>query len=265
MDSPFQRIAIVGLGLIGGSWALGLKKLGIRARRVGCDRRAVLRLALSIGAIDEGWTNLAAAVRGADLVILAAPVGTILEQLSQLKPHVSPHALVTDTGSTKEAICARARKLFSGGPLFLGGHPLAGKELSGFREADAALFKGARYALAPLAARDETDPRVRNFKKLVRAVGARPLVTDAATHDRAAAFLSHMPQLLSTGLASVVARDVERGDLPLDFSASGFRDMTRLAESRFELWKDISATNRENIMARGSLPDLPKRTKIKLE
>ncbi len=246
-DTRFKRISIVGLGLIGGSWARALERAGIRARRIGCDRPAILKRALASGAINEGFQDLGAAVRGADLVILAAPVGTILDQIPRLKSAASPTALITDTGSTKKLICQRAGEVFGKEPLFVGGHPLAGKERTGLEQADAALFDGARYVLTPLKQAHLADERVRTFATLLKAIGARPYMAEAELHDRAAAFLSHLPQLVSTGLAAVAGRRIEKESLPLEAAAAGFRDMTRLAESPYDLWKDICVTNRENI------------------
>ncbi|HUX10967.1 MAG TPA: prephenate dehydrogenase [Terriglobia bacterium] len=246
----FKRIAIIGLGLIGGSWALALKDLGYAARRVGYDRHPdVLHNAIASGAVHEGAQDVDKAVRDADLVILAAPVGKILELLTQLKSSAPSHALITDVGSTKRLILERAKELPAGGPLFLGGHPLAGKEHSGFAHADAALFKNACYALIPSAEKSMGDARAKAFLRLVESLGARPYVTDAASHDLAVAYLSHMPQLLSTGLAGMVAEKVGEGSLPLELAGSGFRDLTRLAESPYSLWRDICLTNIENIQS----------------
>ena len=249
MDTPFKRISIVGLGLIGGSWGLALKARGVKARRVGCDRPEVLERALAAGVVDEGTADARTAARNADLVILATPVGAILDLLSQLKGEVSPRALVTDAGSTKRLICQRAREHFGDEPLFLGGHPLAGKERSGLENADAKLFENARYVLTPLSPDHLTDARVKAFSSLLEAVGARPFVTEASTHDRAMAFLSHLPQLVSTGLSSMIAEQSVEDFLPVELAASGFRDVTRLAESPYNLWRDICLTNIENIQS----------------
>ncbi|PYV24757.1 MAG: prephenate dehydrogenase/arogenate dehydrogenase family protein, partial [Acidobacteria bacterium] len=143
MTTFFHRIAIVGVGLIGGSWGLALGKRSLTGTRVGCDRPDVLKRATAAGAIDESAEDPAQAVRDADLVVLAAPVGAILDVLPRLRPAVSAAALVTDVGSTKRLICQRAREVFGDQPLFVGGHPLAGKELSGFENADARLFENA--------------------------------------------------------------------------------------------------------------------------
>ena len=249
MDTPFKRITIVGLGLIGGSWGLAVKARGVATRRVGCDRPEVLERALTAGVVDEGTADPLAAARDADLVILATPVGPILDLLQQLKGAVSPRALITDVGSTKRLICQRAREHFGDEPLFLGGHPLAGKERSGLENADAKLLEGARYVLTPLLPNHLNDPRVKAFSALLEAVGARPFVTEASTHDRAVAFLSHLPQLLSTGLSSMIAEQSVEDFLPVELAASGFRDVTRLAESPYNLWRDICLTNIENIQS----------------
>jgi len=246
-DNFFRRVSIVGLGLIGGSWGLALKKSGFGGRRVGCDRADVVRRALAAGAIDESSEDDVAAVGGADLVILAAPVGAILELLPRLKDAVSPQALITDVGSTKRFICERARQVLGNEPLFLGGHPLAGKERSGFESADASLFENARYALTPLTPDHLADQRVKAFSSLLATLGARPFVSDASSHDRAVAFLSHLPQLVASGLASLIAEQSAEDFLPLELAASGFRDVTRLADSPYGLWRDICLTNLENI------------------
>lgn len=202
---------------------------------------------MALGVIDEGVEDVLAAVQGADLVILAAPVGVILDLLSQLKGAVSPRALVTDVGSTKRLICQRAAEIFGNEPLFLGGHPLTGKERSGIENADASLFENACYALTPLTPDHLADNRVKIFCSLLAVLRAQPFVSDPAAHDRAVAYLSHLPQLLSSGLASLIAEQSAEDFLPVELAASGFRDMTRLAESPYALWRDICLTNIENI------------------
>jgi prephenate dehydrogenase len=245
----FKRISIIGLGLIGGSWALALEKLGYAAHRVGFDVPDVLKQALESGAVHEAAKGVDEAVRNADLVILATPVGKILELLPQLKPLTPPHALITDVGSTKQRITECAKGPEAGGPLFLGGHPLAGKEHSGFEHADAELFRNACYAIVPSSAAVTEDPRAKAFVRLVESLGAQPCLMDAAGHDVAVAYLSHMPQLLSTGLAGMMAEKTGREGLPLEMAGSGFRDLTRLAESPYSMWRDICLTNTENIQS----------------
>ena len=243
----FNRISIVGVGLVGGSWGLSLKRAGFGGRIAGCDRKEVLESARKLGAIDEGHTELSPSLHRADLVILAAPVRVIVDLLYRIKNAVSPSALVTDVGSTKGVICNRARKALPDGPLFLGGHPLAGSEQSGIGHADAALFDGTHYLLTPHSPDELSDARVKAFSDLIHKIGATPFVTDSRTHDRAMALLSHLPQLLSTGLAGLVSERREGDFLPLEMTAAGFRDMTRLAESPYSVWRDICLTNTENL------------------
>jgi prephenate dehydrogenase len=241
-------VAIVGLGLLGGSWGLALKKAGFTGRIVGYARRAETReRALGEGAVDEQFADVNEAVRGADLVILATPVAVILDHLVRLQSNFSPQALITDVGSTKRRICDRAAELYAQGPLFLGGHPMAGKERSGLENADARLFVNARYVLTPIKPEHSGDTRVQAFRALVAAIGARPLTSDPATHDLAVAYLSHLPQLLSSGLASLVEEKHAAEDLSLELAATGFRDVTRLADSPYSVWRDICLTNTENI------------------
>jgi prephenate dehydrogenase len=249
VDSHFHRISIVGLGLIGGSWGLALRSHGFRGIRIGSDRPEVLKRALAAGAIDEAREDVADGVSDADLVILATGVGGILDLLPRLSRAVSHRALVTDVGSTKRLICQRAREVFGKEPLFLGGHPLAGKERSGIDNAEEQLFEKVFYALTPLSPDHLSDERVRAFFDLVKGTGAHPFVTDPTAHDRAVAYLSHLPQLLSSGLASLIAEHSAEEFLPLELAASGFRDMTRLAESPYAVWRDICLTNIENIQA----------------
>lgn len=247
MNSPFRRVCLVGVGLIGGSWGLALKRIGFAGTVTGCDLPKVLDRALVLGAIDESTPDLAAAVHGADLVVLAAPVGAIIEQLPQLKGAAGRSALITDTGSTKRAVVERARETLRDAPLFLGGHPLAGKETSGLESASATLFEGTRYILTPLAQDHLEDERTAAFRELLAGVGAEPVVTSAEAHDHALAYLSHLPQLLATSLAGVVAEEARRRALPLELAAAGFRDMTRLAESPYDVWRDVCATNADHL------------------
>ena len=249
MDSFFHRISIIGLGLIGGSWGLALGRHGFQGVRIGCDRPEVRKRALAAGGIDEVREDVTDAVSDADLIILATSVGGILDLLPRLSRAVSHRALVTDVGSTKRLICQRAREVFGQEPMFLGGHPLAGRERSGIDNAEASLFENASYALTPLSPDHLPDERIQAFFNLVRDTGARPFVTDPAAHDRAVAYLSHLPQLLSSGLASLIAEQSTEEFFPMELAASGFRDVTRLAESPYALWRDICLTNIENIQA----------------
>ncbi len=250
---PFQRITILGCGLIGGSFALALKQAGFAGEIVGWGREDALERARQRGAIDRGVVDLAQAVADADLVYLSTPVGAILDLLPQVGQAAKAGALVTDAGSTKVAICARAKEVLPKKVTFLGGHPLTGKETSGIENADADLFVGAKYVVikerkeAEEAEEEFGSESVREFLGWLRRVGAEPVVLDAETHDRAVAFTSHLPQLLSTALAAAVWDETDRDKLTVSLAASGFRNMVRLASSPYEIWRDICATNSENI------------------
>ena len=242
---PFSRVAILGTGLIGGSFALALRKHFPDISIVGFDRAEILQEALARGAVRETARDLAAAVRGADLVYVALPIGATIEALPAIAAAAKDGALVTDTGSTKAMICRAAKTAFAGGARFLGGHPMAGKETSGIARADAELFSGARYALMGLE--NDPDPRMDGFAALVRELGAEPVWTDAETHDWAVGIVSHLPQFLAVALARVVQDETDETGLPLSLSGPGLQDMLRLAGSPYSVWRDVAHTNTENI------------------
>jgi|SRR5579871_5810700 len=233
-----QTVAIVGVGLIGGSFALALKKAGFSGRILGVSSPATIQAALAQGAIDEGLPLAGAAAR-ADLIYLAQPIGRILDTLRKIDDLVRPGTLITDAGSTKVAIMAAAR-LHLRRAHFLGGHPMAGKEKRGVAEADADLFRGRTYVLTPEAPQMLETSAAAELQEWIRRMGAIPVVLNAADHDRIVAFTSHLPQLVATALAATVA---ERAGDNLSVAGPGLRDSTRLALSSFELWRDILATN----------------------
>jgi prephenate dehydrogenase len=243
---PFARAAILGTGLIGGSFGLGLRKHFPAVTVTGFDRPEVADRALARGAIQRVAASLDDAVRDADLIYLALPIGRILEVLPRIAEHAKPGALVTDAGSTKAQICREAAKVFaSGGTRFLGGHPIAGKETSGIEFADENLFVGSRYAL--IATENDSDARVLAFGEILKALGATPVWCDAETHDWAVGIASHLPQMLSVALAGVVRDEADETGLPLALAGPGLLDMLRLAGSPFNLWRDVTHTNKENI------------------
>ena len=244
---PFQRVAILGCGLIGGSFALGLKKNGYGGEIIGWGREKTLQKARQRGAIDRGTTELGEAVAEADLVYLAAPVVLILELLPQVGRQARAGALVTDVGSTKVRICRLAREALPGQVSFLGGHPMAGKETRGIDSAEPDLFAGAKYLLTPEGPELMQTESVQEFLSWVRRLGAEPVELDAETHDWAVALVSQLPQLLSTALASAVWDETDDDGLPLTVAATGLRDMTRLAGSPYETWRDICLTNSDNL------------------
>jgi len=241
----FRRIAILGTGLIGGSFGLALRKHVPEARVIGWDRPEVLRQASTIGAIQEQNEDLPAAVRDADLVYLALPIGVTLDLLPTIARFVEAQALVTDACSTKTVLCRSAAAHFSGNARFLGGHPMAGREVSGIANADAELFRGAKYAL--IGSEGDSDPRVVKLAALLRQVGAVPVWLDAESHDRAVAYVSHLPQLLAVALGAALQQTTSQGESPLALAGPGLRDALRLAGSPYPLWRDICLTNREEI------------------
>ena len=229
-----ENVAIVGVGLIGGSFGLALKAQGFTGQIVGVSSPGTIEAAVASGAIDRG-APLAEAVQQADLVYLAQPVGRILSVLRELDPFVKPSALVTDAGSTKHLIVETARKHLRR-CAFLGGHPLAGKESRGVLNADAHLFRNAQYCLTPSDPVDLETPTAREFRQWIGLFGAREVVIGAEEHDRMVALSSHLPQLASTALASLLSDD----EL---LAGPGLRGATRLAMSSYDVWRDILMTN----------------------
>ncbi len=242
---PFRRVAIIGAGLIGGSFALGVHQAFPGIVTVGFDRAEAAEKARRRGAFDEVTTEFATAVRGADLVYVALPIAAAIEALPAIASSAEANALVTDACSTKVVVCRIAQQHFNNGVRFLGGHPMAGKEHSGIEHADADLFRGAPYGL--IAREDESDSRVKSFAKLLTVIGAQPVWTDPDTHDWAVGIVSHLPQLASVALARIVQDETDETGLPLTLAGHGLRDTLRLAGSPYAVWRDILLTNTENI------------------
>lgn len=251
MSDSFRRVAILGTGLIGGSFALALRKYSPDSVVIGWDKAHVLRHALERGAINEGFSDLALAVAGADLIYMALPVGHTIELLPEVAKLASPEALVTDASSTKRSVCAAAKESFSARrACFLGGHPMAGKEISGIAAADGELFRGSKYALIGESAAGNAEPRdarVTKFLTLIERLGAEPVWLNEEAHDRAAAIVSHLPQLLAVALAGVVRDQTDETGLPVTLAGRGLRDALRLAGSPYSVWRDIILTNSDNL------------------
>jgi prephenate dehydrogenase len=241
----FRRIAVLGTGLIGGSFALAVRQRYPDAHIVGWDRSEVLQRAQERGAIHEGFTDLPRALAGADLVYVALPVGHTLELLPEIARRAAANALITDSASTKSQVYRLAAECFRGSAAFLGGHPMAGKESSGIEAADAQLFRAAKYVL--IGDETEASPRDRQFASLIADLGAQPVWMDADTHDWAVAIVSHLPQMLAVALAGVVDEEMDETGMPVTLAGPGLRDMLRLAGSPYSIWRDISLTNTTNI------------------
>jgi prephenate dehydrogenase len=264
-----NRVIILGTGLIGGSFALALRKYTTDLKISGWDRPDVLREARSRNAIDEAFTgDLAPALRDADLIFIALPIGATLDLLPEIARYAPAHALVTDACSTKLRIAQAAAELFPAekGPLFVGGHPMAGRELSGIPNATADLFKETTYALiapsvgaglAPPAVdpsstehpRQNADPRINAFVKIIEKIGARPLWLGAQQHDYAVGLVSHLPQLAAVALGTFLYDRLDENGLPITLAGPGLRDSLRLAGSPYSVWRDIVLTNREVLSA----------------
>jgi prephenate dehydrogenase len=243
--TPFHRVAILGTGLIGGSFGLALHRSNPQISIFGWDKPVVLDRALELGAITSASSSLEDAVTGADLVYIALPISVTLESLPAIATAAKSGALITDACSTKSVICNLAAKAFTTGARFLGGHPVAGKEISGINRATPDLFCGAHYAL--ITTTEDDDARVKEFIALIRKLGAEPLLCDAETHDWAAGIVSHLPQLVAVALARVVNDETDETGLPASLAGNGLRDTVRLAGSPYAVWRDICLTNSDNI------------------
>jgi prephenate dehydrogenase len=244
----FRRAAILGTGLIGGSFGLALRRAYPQIRVVGWDKDGdALRQALANAAIEEAVGDPQSAIAGSDLVYIAFPIGITLDQLSDIARWAGSSALVTDACSTKARICKKASECFRAGAAFLGGHPMAGKELSGIAQANAGLFAGAHYVLIGDQGDTVRDDRFTAFAELVRGIGAEPAWVDAETHDWAVAIVSHLPQLVCVALARVVHDETDETGLPVSLAGPGLKDVLRLAGSPYSIWRDIALTNTENI------------------
>jgi prephenate dehydrogenase len=251
MPHLIQRVTILGTGLIGGSFAKALRKFTSDIYVSGWDRAEVVLEARKAAAIDEAFfESLEPAIRRADLIYIALPIGVTLDILPELAHHAPPHALITDAGSTKMRIWQAATELFveEVGPIFLAGHPMAGRERSGFTHADAELFQNASYALVGRA--DDThDPRIQAFVKIIERLGARPLWIGAQQHDYAVGLASHLPQLAAVALGSFLYDHLDENGLPITLAGPGLRDTLRLAGSPYSTWRDIVLTNRDVLAA----------------
>jgi prephenate dehydrogenase len=252
-----RRVTILGTGLIGGSFALALRKDLTDISISGWDRPEVVREKEVRNAFDETFSgNLGLALAKADLIYVALPIAVTLDLFSEIARQAPPSALVTDACSTKLRIMEESGQLFGGnigGAIFLGGHPMAGKELSGIAAADADLFRGHSYALIAageaIATPTASEPRIAAFVKILEKIGAQPLWIGAQQHDYAVGLASHLPQLAAVALASFLYDRLDENGLPITLAGPGLRDTLRLAGSPYSTWRDIILTNKELLSA----------------
>ena len=252
MSGPHRidRITILGTGLIGASIGLALRERKFGGEILGWDKNLSERaIALSRGAIDQAVEDPITAATSSNLVLLAGPVFSILEWTDQLGPLLAPHQLVTDVGSVKGAVSERAALSFGGAEqaAFLPGHPMAGKEVHGAEHAEAALFQGAVWLFTPLRSSPAPTEFETEWRDWVTKFGCRTLDLDAARHDELCAWVSHLPQFLSTAMSAML-EDKFAGDE--DMRAIGgraLREMTRLGASPYSMWRDVAHTNTEAI------------------
>ena len=242
-----KRLAVIGVGLIGGSLARVLREQGAVEEVVGIGRGEVnLKRGVELGVLDSYSLDAREGVAGADLVFVATPVCSIPAVVAQIAPYLSPGAIVTDGGSVKEYVVAACEPLMPTGTHFVGGHPIAGTEHSGVEASFATLYRGKRCIVTPTA---NTDPAaLAKVVELWKIAGSTVPLMDPVQHDRMVAAISHLPHMVAYSLVNAVDGYDRFGGELLSFSAGGFRDFTRIASSDPVMWRDIALTNREAIL-----------------
>lgn len=249
-DNPviFETVAIVGVGLIGGSLGMAARRRGIARRVVGIGRSEQrLMRAKILGAIDEYSLDMATGAAEADLIILCTPVSLVVPTLEIMAASLKPGAVVTDAGSTKREIVEAAEMVMPEGTTFIGGHPMAGSEQTGVDAARADLFMGATYVLTP---GKDTDLHVlARMSEFAGALGARVEVLSPAQHDEAVAVISHLPHAIASALMQLAEESQRHTGKTFQLAAGSFKDLTRIADSSPELWRDICMTNADSLSA----------------
>lgn len=248
MSLAIDRLAIIGVGLIGGSLARALRERGAVKHVVGCGRDAAnLRRALELGVIDEAHHDPLEAVRGADVVVVAVTLGATGDILARIAPGLGPDTLVTDVGSAKACVVDAARQHLAGAcARFVAGHPIAGGEKSGVDAANAALYEKHRVILTPMP--ENSRDALARIRLMWETVGADVFEMDAVLHDEVLAATSHLPHLLAYALVDCLV-DLGKPVDVFDFAAGGFRDLTRIASSNPAMWRDIALANRTALLS----------------
>lgn len=246
-NGKIKRVSIVGLGLIGGSLAKAIRRSHPAWQIAGIDTEEKhLALALKEGVIDRGTADLGDAVRHADIIFLCAPVGAIPGLIKEVAVHAPAGAIITDTGSTKEAIVRTAMECLPANLFFVGGHPMAGSEHSGYASSQPHLFENAYYILTPLTS--TPTEAVESLKALLVSIGAIPLVMDPKFHDKITGAISHLPHVVASALVNAVQDIDDPQHLKEMLAAGGFRDITRISSSNPKMWRDISLSNRQHLV-----------------
>ncbi|MGB0007452.1 MAG: prephenate dehydrogenase/arogenate dehydrogenase family protein, partial [Candidatus Sulfotelmatobacter sp.] len=246
---PIRQITIIGTGLIGGSFALALRKRRFLGKIVGCDRESALKRAKMCGVIDNGFCEPSDAVRGSQLVVLATPVLAIVDLIGRLGPALPASTLLTDVGSTKALVVQQALNVFgkNAGQRFLAGHPMAGKENSGVEYADADLFQNAVWFLTPMPGQNLHAGLFAEFAGWIDQIGARIAMLPAEEHDRLCAWISHLPQMISTALAAALVEEFGDEARLLPAGGRALKEMTRISASPYSMWRDIAISNQNNL------------------
>jgi len=242
-----MRIAIIGLGLIGGSLGLALKRLAnADLRIIGIPRREeTLKQALGMGAVDEGTTDHVKGSADSDIIFLCTPINLIVPIISEIVPSLKKGAIVTDVGSSKYEIVSQAEKIMPKGNYFVGGHPMAGKETVKLEAAEATLFQDKNWILTKTS---KTSVRaIEQIEQLIKKIGAKTLIMDPKTHDLVVAAISHMPLAVAAALVNAVAGEAEK-ELMVKCASSGFRDTTRIASGDPILGVDMFTTNKRAVL-----------------
>ena len=244
-----RQITIIGTGLIGGSLGLALRKAKFPGRIIGCDREAILEKARNCGAVDAGFSDPGDAVRGSQVVVLATPVLAIVDLIERVGPVLPEKALLTDVGSTKTAVAERATHVFGKNvsKKFIAGHPMAGKELCGVEFADADLFHKAVWFLTPLPEQNLNEGIFAEFIGWIDQIGARVAMLPADEHDRLCAWISHLPQMISTALAGALVEEFGPEAPLLQTGGRALQEMTRISASPYSMWRDIAISNKKNL------------------
>ncbi len=244
---PLNKITIIGVGLIGGSFAKGLKQAGLVKTVIGFGQNeSNLQKAIELGVIDEYSTDMQSAVKDSDLIMLAVPLGVMEAILVEMKPFIKQDAIITDAGSAKSSVITSAVKVFGELPeFFVPGHPIAGKEKSGVTAADPTLYINHRVILTP--AEHTNVDAIQLVTDLWKALGANVEVMSAVQHDDIFAATSHLPHLLAFSLVDMLDEHAELGNV-FPYTAGGFRDFTRIASSDATMWRDIALTNSDAIV-----------------